>query len=221
MRATIVLLLTLCRTSYGQESKSLADLARESLRGIKTFGVYEDYVDLPEPLKSAKPSLAKDVRDRLAANPALKAAAANLQTKKPPFASLWITVRSQCTDASEAIFQLQPFKLPPDYVTPDGHIYTQGTTEQQIYIESYRAYSLARASAAGETLIPPACAIAVAVSFEQYVLSSPKRLSFPARTWTRQETLIEMEPQVVSKTRDTLSALLDAFIEDYIRANPL
>lgn len=66
-----------------------------------------------------------------------------------------------------------------------------------------------------------ACAVTVSVSFQQYVRSLVNaKVQLPAPTWIRQGLLVELEPGVVSKTRETLSALLDLFIADFLKANP-
>jgi hypothetical protein len=66
-----------------------------------------------------------------------------------------------------------------------------------------------------------ACAVAVSISFQQHVRSLVNaKTQFPVPTWIRQDLLVELEPGVVSKTRETLSALLDLFIADFLKANP-
>ena len=65
------------------------------------------------------------------------------------------------------------------------------------------------------------CAVTVSVSFQQYVQSLVNaKTQFPAPSWTRQGLLVEAESEVVSKTREALSALLDLFITDFLKANP-
>jgi hypothetical protein len=66
-----------------------------------------------------------------------------------------------------------------------------------------------------------ACAAAVSVTFQQSVRSlTRERTQFPAPTWIRQDLLIEPQPELLSKTRETLSVLLNLFMDDFLKANP-
>lgn len=144
----------------------LASQALKSFQGVSEFAVIVDHSDLPDCLKTARPSIEAEVQKQLSASPKLRHTIVTPSSTKAPFSSLWISTRIKCGAAS-------------------------------------------------------ICAAAVSVSFQQSVQSLVhERAQFPVPTWMREELLVEPEPEILSKTRETLSGLLSLFVSDFLRANP-
>ena len=88
------------------------------------------------------------------------------------------------------------------------------------YREAYKVYAIARARAAGERVAPSMCAVRVAVSMKQLVVTAAEATSTCyADTWQKEELLMVPSSDAAEQTRKAVNNLTKAFVEAFFTSN--